>query len=248
MSDQDGDAVGSTPAGEEPPAGTNGAETEPESESEAEPQPGSEGEDGGPPLEKIAERIEDEPAGTVAEEIVTLREEVAELKTDRDDLEERLKRKQAEFQNYKKRQEKQRKKERARATEALVEELIEVRDNLKRALEQDESADIREGVEATFRGLEEVLEGEGVEPVEPDPGTATDPTRHEVLLRVESDQPEGTVADVHRPGYEMADKVLRPAQVTVSEGPGDAGRTEAASDADGPDDGDDDTDADSPDE
>lgn len=65
-----------------------------------------------------------------------------------------------------------------------------------------------------------MLDGEGVEPIEPDPGTETDPNRHEVLLRVESDQPEGTVADLHRPGYEMAGKVLRTAQVTVSDGSG----------------------------
>lgn len=208
MSDEDGDAVGTAATGEEPSAEANGTDTDPDR-------------DDGPPIEEIADRIDETDSETIAEEIVTLREEIAGLKTDRDDFEARLKRKQAEFQNYKKRQEKQREKERARATEALVEELLEVRDNLKRALEQDESADIREGVEATFRQLDDVLDNEGVEPVEPDPGTPTDPTRHEVLLGVESDRPEGTVAEVHRPGYEMADKVLRPAQVTVSEGPTD---------------------------
>jgi molecular chaperone GrpE len=222
MSDEDGDAVGSAAAGEEPSAETNGTETDPASEEE------------GPPREEIADRIEGTDVETVAEEIVTLREEIAGLKTERDDLEERLKRKQAEFQNYKKRQKKQREKERARATEALVEDLLEVRDNLKRALEQGEGADIRDGVEATFRQLDEILDGEGVDPVEPDPGTPTDPARHEVLLGVESEQPEGTVAEVHRPGYEMADKVLRPAQVTVSEGPsddeGDADDAETATD------------------
>lgn len=208
MSDEDGDAVGSVGA-EERPADADGTDAGAGSEPDREE---------GPPIREIADRIEDSEPEAVAEEIATLREELAAAETDRDDLESRLKRKQAEFQNYKKRQEKRREEERARATEALVEELLEVRDNLKRALEQDESADIREGVEATFRQLDDVLDGEGVEPVEPEPGTPTDPARHEVLLRVESDQPEGTVADVHRPGYEMADKVLRPAQVTVSEG------------------------------
>ena len=225
MSDQDGDAVGSPADGEEPSAGTNGAETDPDPDSDA-------GDEAGPPLGEITERIERTDPEAIAEEIVTLREEVAGLKTERDDLEERLKRKQAEFQNYKKRQERQREKERDRATEALVEELLEVRDNLKRATEQDEGADIREGVEATFRQLDEILDGEGVEPVEPEPGTSTDPTRHEVLLGVESDQPEGTVAAVHRPGYEMAGKVLRPAQVTVSEGPPDDGGDATDSTAD----------------
>ena len=172
----------------------------------------------GAPIDEIAGRIENESSESIAEEIATLREELIELRTERDDLESRLKRKQAEFQNYKKRQEKRREEERNRATESLVEDILEVRDNLSRALEQDEDADIRDGVEATFRGLEDVLDGEGVEPVEPEPGTETDPERHEVLLRVESEEPEGTVAELHRPGYEMGEKVLRPAQVTVSDG------------------------------
>lgn len=206
MSDEDGDAVGSAAAGEEPSAETNEAESDPDSA------------EGGPPLQDIADRIERTAPEAIAEEIVTLREEVAGLKSERDDFEERLKRKQAEFQNYKKRQEKQREKKRARATESLVQELLEVRDNLKRALDQDESTDIRDGVEATFRQLDEILDAEDVVAVEPELGAATDPTRHEVLLGVESEQPDGTVAEVHRPGYEMAGKVLRPAQVMVSEG------------------------------
>ncbi len=224
MSDEDGETVGSATDTEESTAETNGTDIgEPSAETNGtdSEEPSAEPDDGGPPIEEIADRIERTDAETIAEEIATLREEVAALKIERDDLESKLKRKQAEFQNYKKRQEKQREKERARATEALVSELLEVRDNLKRALGQDEQADIRDGVEATSRQLDDVLEGEGVEPVEPEPGTATDPTRHEVLLGVESDQPEGTVAELHRPGYEMAEKVLRPAQVTVSEGPAD---------------------------
>ena len=217
MSDEDGETVGSAADTEEPSAETNGADSEdPSTETDG---TAAESDEEGPPIGEIADRIERTDAETIAEEVATLREELAALKAERDDLESKLKRKQAEFQNYKKRQEKQREKERARATEALVSELLEVRDNLKRALGQDEQADIREGVEATSRQLDDVLEGEGVEPVEPEPGTATDPTRHEVLLGVESDQPEGTVAELHRPGYEMAGKVLRPAQVTVSEGP-----------------------------
>jgi molecular chaperone GrpE len=173
---------------------------------------------------EIQEHVADSDPEAVAEEIATLREHVGDLeleleeaRAEREDFEDRLKRKQAEFQNYKKRQEKRREQERQRATEDLVTELLEVRDNLKRALEQDEDADIREGVEATFRQLDDVLASENVDPIEPDPGADVDPQRHEVLLRVESDQPAGTVDDVQRPGYEMAGKVLRPAQVTVAE-------------------------------
>ena len=176
-------------------------------------------------VEAVREEVEGQDAETVAAEVADLRERVESLEADlaetaaeRDDLEDRLKRKAAEFQNYKKRQEKHREEIRERATEDLVEQLLEVRDNLDRALDQEEGADIREGVGATFRQLDEILAAESVEPIEPSPGTEVDPTRHEVLLNVESDQPAGTVAEIHRPGYEMAGKVLRAAQVTVAEG------------------------------
>jgi molecular chaperone GrpE len=106
-----------------------------------------------------------------------------------------------------------------------VERLLDVRDNLQRALDQDDDADIRGGVESTLRQFDQELEREEVGRIEPAPGDETDPQRHEVLMRVASDQPEDAVADVHRPGYEMGGKVLRPAQVTVSEGPADPDET-----------------------
>jgi molecular chaperone GrpE len=155
--------------------------------------------------------------------------EVAELAARADDLDSevaelrsKLKRKQADFQNYKQRTKRKQEQIKDRATEDLVERLVPVRDNLLRALDQDEGADIRPGVESTLTELDRVLEDENVSVIEPDSGDAVDPHRHEVMLRVDADQPEGTVVDIYQPGYEMADKVLRPAQVTVSTGEGDA--------------------------
>ena len=113
--------------------------------------------------------------------------------------------------------EKRQAEEKQRATEDLVTRLFDVRDNLQRALEQDEDADIRDGVEATLRQFDDVLDAEGVEVIDPEPGQEVDPTQHQVLARVESDEESGAIADVHRPGYEMGEKVLREAQVTVSE-------------------------------
>jgi molecular chaperone GrpE len=145
-----------------------------------------------------------------------LESEVDELESEVDDLQSKLKRKQADFQNYKKRTKRKQEQLAERATEDLVERLVPVRDNLLRALDQEEGADLRPGVESTLAELDRVLEAENVTPIEPEPGSAVDPHRHEVMLRVEADQPEGTVVDLYQPGYEMADKVLRPAQVTVS--------------------------------
>ena len=229
MSDEQGETVGSTDADGGEPDGDapgTGADGEPGAETDLEAELDELADEAAQEsVDEVAERVADGDAETVATEIVELRREVERLElelealeAERDDIEDRLKRKAAEFQNYKKRQEKRREEVRERATEGLVEELVEVRDNLDRALEQDADADIRGGVEATFRQLDEVLAGENVEPIEPEPGTEVDPARHEVLLNVESDQPDGTVAELHQAGYEMAGKVLRPAQVTVADG------------------------------
>ncbi|WP_442905078.1 nucleotide exchange factor GrpE [Haladaptatus sp. ZSTT2] len=172
--------------------------------------------------ELVARVAETEPE-QLAREIESLREQAAateELEAEREDLESRLKRKQAEFQNYKKRMKKRREQEKQRATEDLVERLIDVRDNLARALDEaDESADsdIVSGVESTLRQFDRILEDENVVEIRPEPGSEVDPQRHEVMLRVESDQPADTIAEVFQSGYEMADRVLRPAQVTVSD-------------------------------
>ena len=176
------------------------------------------------PDEELVDRVADADPEETAREVASLRTRVEELESDlreererADELESKLKRKQADFQNFKKRQQQKTEDARRRATEDLVERLLDVRDNLVRALDQEEGADIRDGVETTLRGFDDVLDDENVETIEPEPGTELDPVHHEVLMRVDSDQPEGTVADLHRPGYEMAGKVLRPAQVTVAD-------------------------------
>ncbi|MBV0900627.1 nucleotide exchange factor GrpE [Haloarcula salina] len=174
--------------------------------------------------EALVDRVAESDPEDVARELAALRTRVESLESqierrddDVEELESKLKRKQADFQNYKKRMKKRREQEQQRATEDLVSRLLDVRDNLDRALDQDEDADIRGGVESTLRQLDDVLDAENVEVIDPDPGEDVDPTQHQVLARVESDQDGGTIADVHRPGYEMAEKVLREAQVTVSE-------------------------------
>jgi molecular chaperone GrpE len=180
-------------------------------------------------LRALAETVADHDEA-LAEEAETLAADVAALRerADRaDDLESRLKRKQAEFENYKKRQERERERLKERATAALVERVVEVRDDLVRALAQDEDADLRDGLAGTLATFDEVLAEEGVDPVEPDPGDEVDPARHEVLMREAGDHPEGTVVRCYRPGYEMADQVIQTAQVTVSDGPEEDEASEA---------------------
>ncbi|AHF99846.1 molecular chaperone GrpE [Halostagnicola larsenii XH-48] len=162
-------------------------------------------------------------------------EQLEEAGAEIEDLQSRLKRKQADFQNYKKRAKKRQEQMKERATEDLVERLVGVRDNLKRALEE-ESGDVeslRDGVDMTLREFDRILEDENVTEIDPEPGAEVDPQRHEVMMNVDSDQPEGTVADVFTPGYEMGEKVIQNAQITVSNGEFADEDDENGADADG---------------
>lgn len=169
---------------------------------------------------RVAE-YDDELAAEVRElenHVTKLEAELATREERIDELEGMVKRKQADFQNYKQRTKKKQEQIKERATEDFVERIVTVRDNLVRALDQDEDADIRPGVKSTLDEFDRILEGENVEIIHPETGSDVDPQRHEVMMRVDSDQPEGTVASVFQPGYEMADKVIRAAQITVSDG------------------------------
>lgn len=167
--------------------------------------------------EESDEKIDEEESDEGVEE---LEAELGERDERIEELESRLKRTQADFQNYKKRAKKRRDQVEERATEELVTRLLDVRDNLKRAVEEESEdvASLQEGVEMTLSEFDRVLEGENVSEVAPDPGSEIDPQRHEVMMRVDSEQPEGAIDEVYTPGYEMSGKILRPAQVTVSEG------------------------------
>ncbi len=182
----------------------------------------------GDELTDLEERIEEqaETIGYLQESLeeteakLESKAETLEAKEERiEELRSHLKRKQADFQNYKKRAKKRQEQLKTRATEDLVSRIVGVRDNLKRALgEEAEDEDLRGGIEMTLREFDRVLADENVTEVDPEPGTEVDPQRHEVMVQVDSDLPEGTVADVFTPGYEMGEKVIQSAQVTVSNG------------------------------
>ncbi|WP_281193528.1 nucleotide exchange factor GrpE [Halorubrum sp. F4] len=165
----------------------------------------------------LADRVAEHDE-TLAEEVADLESELDERREEVDELTSKLARVRADFSNYKQRAKRKQEEIRERASESLVERIAPVRNDLKRALEQEEGSDIRPGVESTLEKFDEVLADEGVEPIEPEPGEEVDPARHQVMLRVDSDQPDGTVHEVYEPGYEMGDRVISEAQVTVSNG------------------------------
>ena len=133
------------------------------------------------------------------------------------EAEDRLLRVRADFENFRKRIERERAEFRHYATAALVERLLPVLDNLERALaaasEHDE-ASLEDGVRLVHRALRDVLGREGL--VEIDTDGAFDPHVHEALLTQPSDEPEGTVLEVIEKGYRVGDRVLRPARVVVA--------------------------------
>ena len=165
----------------------------------------------------LADRVAEHDAA-LADEVAELEAELDDRREEVDELTSKLARVRADFSNYKQRAKRKRDEIRERASEALVERIAPVRNDLLRALEQEEGSDIRPGVESTLEKFDEVLADEGVDPIDPEPGAEVDPERHQVMLRVESDQPEGTVHEVYEPGYEMGDRVIAEAQVTVSAG------------------------------
>ncbi|MFD1569204.1 nucleotide exchange factor GrpE [Halorubrum laminariae] len=166
----------------------------------------------------VAEHDEDlaDAVAEVEDELAEARAELLEKDEEIDELTSKLARVRADFSNYKQRAKQKQEDIRERASESLVERITPVRNDLLRALDQEEGSDLRPGVESTVEKFDEVLADEGVEPIDPDPGADVDPERHQVMLRVESDQPEGTVHEVYEPGYEMGDRVVSEAKITVS--------------------------------
>ncbi len=152
------------------------------------------------------------------------REKVEALRRERDELRDQLLRKRAEFENYRKRIERDREQWGADAVAAVLKAVIPTIDNLDRALEATAAeSTLRQGVELTRRELLAMLERQGVK-VEDPIGQPFDPERHQALSHeVAPGQPEGTVVEVFRKGYSFKDRLLRPALVKVAKADDGAG-------------------------
>lgn len=132
-----------------------------------------------------------------------------------------LRRLQAEFDNYRRRSQRESTEVRARARSGLLGEFLPVFDNLTRALdaaEHHEEGKVLDGVRLTHNLFADLLRREGVEEIHP-LGSAFDPNLHEAIASLPSAEQEGTVISVVEKGYTAGDTVLRPARVAVSAGP-----------------------------
>ena len=135
------------------------------------------------------------------------------------EVDDRLLRLAADFENYKKRATRARLEYVALANERLVKDLLPILDDLERALEaaaEHEEAKLEEGVRLVHRSLAHLLEREGLKQI--DTEGVFDPHVHEALLAQPSEEHEsGDVLDVIQKGYRLGDRVIRPARVIVSE-------------------------------
>ena len=146
--------------------------------------------------------------------------ELEQVRGERDQLKDRLARLQAEFDNARKRDVKERQDARDYATQNTVEPFLSVMDNFQLALKADGSAEqLRTGVELILKQMEEALRGLQVQAVE-SVGAQFDPRIHEALGSIETVEfPDHQVLEEIRRGYKLRDKLLRPAMVRIAANP-----------------------------
>ena len=172
------------------------------------------GESPGAPGDTEVEPATDEEPDPEWDEAAVLSVELEATRRDRDQYLDALQRLKAEFENSRKRQERERIRILSMASERLVQELLPVLDNLDRALEA--GGDIREGVQATRDQLADVLGEEGLLPVASD-GQPFDPNVHEAVMgQVSEEHEEGTIIQTFQRGYLLNGKPIRTAKVVVA--------------------------------
>jgi molecular chaperone GrpE len=147
---------------------------------------------------------------------------IAKLEAEKEDLRKTLIHRQADFENFRKRVERERHEESRRATGHSIQLLLPVLDTFERALAAHDDpayAEYRKGVELIYKQLWEALAKQGLERIDAQ-GKSFDPHFHQAIERVETEEhADGTVIEVLQPGYVFHGRVLRPATVRVAAAP-----------------------------
>ncbi len=165
------------------------------------------------PVEAVAE-----VSGQVPAEVAALKKQVEEAEAKASEYKESWMRSQAEFQNYKKRLERDNEMMRAHMKGDIVKKILPVLDDLERAL-QNRPADEpwTNGIELIARKFQSVVESEGVKQIEAE-GRVFDPNFHEAISNEPNDEVEsGHVIAVVQNGYMLGERVIRPALVRVAQ-------------------------------
>jgi len=165
------------------------------------------------------ERMEDEDAPMPTTDPAPVSaDDTVELRKERDGLHDRLLRQAAEFDNYRKRIDRERRDSAQFAAVDFVQELLPVIDDFERALQiEAPGADsYRQGLEIIHRALMDMLRKRGVTPIEA-VGTTFDPQVHQAVAYEEAlDRQDGEVTEQFTRGYRLGDKLIRPAMVKVA--------------------------------
>ena len=172
--------------------------------------------------EKHLDEPADAPAATApsdATEVSEAAQELAALKGERDDIYDRLLRKTAEFDNYRRRVERERREQADQSVVDLLQQLLQVVDDFDLAMKVEageEAAAYRKGVELIHTKLHDLLRKQGVRPIEA-LGADFDPNVHQAVTHESSpDHREGEVIGELRRGYMLGERLLRPAMVKVA--------------------------------
>jgi molecular chaperone GrpE len=163
--------------------------------------------------------------GPEVAELVATRAELKRLESEVKELKDSLARRQADFENYRKRMERERMETYNRVVADIASKLLPVVDNLKRALDTEASVEASEsdefrhflsGVDLIYKQLNGVLDALGVKPV-PAEGEQFDPHMHEAMVTEETDEyePDTVMQEIVR-GFRIGDKLIRPALVKVA--------------------------------
>lgn len=172
--------------------------------------------------DETAEQGQAEPNTGNSEESVSteaIQQELAQLRQLNEEYQQRWLRAQADFDNYRKRTLKEKEDLLKYASFAVFEQLLPVIDNFERAMQASKSNNdydsLSKGLDMIIRQLGQVLEQEGVVPIEA-VGQPFNPEYHQAVAQVESGEEEGIIVEELQKGYKLKDRVIRPSMVKVS--------------------------------
>ena len=164
-----------------------------------------------------AEEEAKEEAASAEKDAADTEKEVAALKDALNEKDNKLKRLQADFENFRRRTNKEREEIGNVVTQELLKSLLPILDNFERAMaaEQKDSEAFKKGVEMIYTQLQETLKNNGLEKIETE-GKKFDPNFHQAVMRVENaDLEDDTIAQELQKGYIVRGKVIRPSMVQV---------------------------------
>jgi molecular chaperone GrpE len=156
--------------------------------------------------------------------------QLGKLQAEKDDLYQTLVRRQADYENFRKRVERERQEDVRRGAAILIESLLPVLDAFERALagnKEGASEQYRVGFELIYKQLLDTMKRSGLERI-PAQGQRFDPFLHQAVERVETSEAEGTVLEELAAGYRFRGTVLRPSMVRVASAPATVGEADSA--------------------